>query len=45
VLALGGDRCGAGARPMEVHGELWGQAINSHGLEAVTSHIRFVSRR
>lgn len=45
VLALGGDRCGAGARPTEVHGELWGQAINSHGLEAVTPHIRFVYRR
>ena len=45
VLALGGDRCGAGARPAEVHGELWGQAINSHGLEAVTPHIRFVYRR
>ena len=45
VLALGGDRCGAGARPAEVHGELWGQVINSHGLEAVTPHIRFVYRR
>jgi hypothetical protein len=45
VLALGGDRCGAGARPSEVHGELWGQVINSHGLEAVTPHIRFVYRR
>jgi hypothetical protein len=45
VLALVGDRCGAGAHPSEVHGELWGQAINSHGLEAVTPHIRFVYRR
>ncbi|HEX6583040.1 MAG TPA: hypothetical protein VF056_05500 [Thermoleophilaceae bacterium] len=45
VLGLGGDRCGAGARPLEVHGALWGQAINSHGLEAVTLHIRFVHRR
>ena len=45
VLALAGDRCGAGARPTEVHGELWGQAINGHGLEAVTPHIRFFHRR
>ena len=45
ALTLGGDRCGAGARPTEVDGELWGQAINSHGLEAVTPHIRFVYRR
>jgi hypothetical protein len=45
VLALGGDRCGPGARPRQVHGELWGQAINSHGLEAVTPHLRFVYER
>ena len=45
MLALEGDRCGAGARPTEVHGELWGQAINGHGLEAVTPHIRFVYER
>lgn len=45
VLELSGDRCGPGARPTEVRGELWGQAINSHGLEAVTPHIRFVYRR
>jgi hypothetical protein len=45
VLALAGDRCGAGARPTEIHAELWGQAINGHGLEAVTPHIRFVHRR
>jgi hypothetical protein len=42
LLTLGGDRCGAGARPTDVHGTLWGQAINSHGLEAITPHIRFV---
>jgi hypothetical protein len=44
LLRLGGDRCGAGARPTEVHGTLWAQVINSHGLEAVTPHIRFVYR-
>jgi hypothetical protein len=43
-LALGGARCGPGARAASVHGELWGQAINAHGLEAVTPHIRFVYR-
>ena len=42
LLELGGDRCGRGARPAKIHGEVWGQAINSHGLEAVTPHIRFV---
>ena len=28
----------------DVHGELWGEAINGSGLEAVTPHIRFVYR-
>lgn len=42
LLELAGDRCGLRARPAKVHGELWGQAINSHGLEAVTPHIPFV---
>jgi hypothetical protein len=41
-LSLAGDRCGRGARAVEVHGELWGEAINGSGLEAVTPHIRFV---
>jgi hypothetical protein len=37
---LAGDRCAPG-RPVAVHGELWGEAINGSGLEAVTPHIRF----
>jgi hypothetical protein len=39
-LQLAGDRCGE-ARPVAVHGELWGEAINGSGLEAVTPHLRF----
>jgi hypothetical protein len=39
-LALAGHRCGA-ADPAAVHGELWGEAINGAGLEAVTPHLRF----
>jgi hypothetical protein len=44
TLALAGDRCGGG-RATAVHGELWGEAINGSGLEAVTPHIRFAWRR
>lgn len=44
TLALVGDRCGRG-RATAVHGELWGEAINGSGLEAVTPHLRFVWRR
>lgn len=40
-LRLGGGRCGAEARPRLVHGELWGEAVNGSGLEAVTPHVRF----
>lgn len=40
-LSLVGARCGRDARAVEVHGQLWGEAINGHGLEAVTPHIRF----
>jgi hypothetical protein len=43
-LALAGDRCGR-AEPVAVHGELWGEAINGSGLEAVTPHLRFTWRR
>jgi hypothetical protein len=43
-LMLAGDRCGAG-QPVAVHGELWGEAINGSGLEAVTPHLRFTWRR
>ena len=35
-----GDRCGD-ARAIAVRGELWGEAINGSGLEAVTPHLRF----
>ena len=28
--------------PAEIRGELWGEAINGSGLEAVTPHLRFV---
>lgn len=41
AIRLGGRRCGRGARPVAVSGELWGEAINGSGLEAVTPHIRF----
>lgn len=34
-----------GGRAARVHGELWGEAINGSGLEAVTPHLRFAYRR
>ena len=40
-LRLSEARCGAG-RLAAVHGELWGEAINGSGLEAVTPHLKFV---
>jgi hypothetical protein len=40
-LKLSTTRCGAD-RVAGVHGELWGEAINGSGLEAVTPHLRFV---
>lgn len=40
-LSLSEGRCGAG-RLTAVHGELWGEAINGSGLEAVTPHLKFV---
>jgi hypothetical protein len=43
-LALVGDRCGRD-RATAVHGELWGEAINGSGLEAVTPHLRFEWRK
>lgn len=43
-LTLSGDRCDP-AEPVAVHGELWGEAINGNGLEAVTPHLRFTWRR
>jgi hypothetical protein len=39
-LRLVGDRCGRG-QPVAVRGELWGEATNGSGLEAVTPHLRF----
>jgi hypothetical protein len=35
-----GARCGRDADGVAVQGELWGEAINGQGLEAVTPHIR-----
>lgn len=43
-LSLVGSRCGPGARAVEVHGQLWGEAITGEGLEAVTPHIHFSYR-
>ena len=40
-LSLSEARCGPG-RLTAVHGELWGEAINGSGLEAVTPHLKFV---
>jgi hypothetical protein len=40
-LRLSEARCGAG-RLTAARGELWGEAINGSGLEAVTPHLRFV---
>jgi hypothetical protein len=44
-LSLAGGRCGPDGEAVEIHGELWGEAINGSGLEAVTPHVRFVYRR
>jgi hypothetical protein len=43
-IRLSEARCGAG-RLTAVHGELWGEAINGSGLEAVTPHLKFVYER
>jgi hypothetical protein len=43
-LSFVGGRCGRGAEAVRVHGELWGEAINGSGLEAVTPHLPFVYR-
>ena len=40
-LELGQGRCPASMTPTAVDGKLWGEVINSLGLEAVTPHIRF----
>jgi hypothetical protein len=40
-LRLSEARCGAD-RLTAVYGELWGEAINGSGLEAVTPHLKFV---
>ena len=39
-IELSTQRCDG--RTAEVRGELWGEAINGSGLEAVTPHLRFV---
>jgi hypothetical protein len=43
-VRLSESRCGAGSLSA-VHGELWGEAVNGSGLEAVTPHLRFTYRR
>jgi hypothetical protein len=43
-LRLSRPSCGAG-RLTAVHGEIWGEAINGSGLEAVTPHLKFVYER
>jgi hypothetical protein len=40
-LRLSQSRCGTG-RVTPVRGELWGEAVNGSGLEAVTPHLKFV---
>jgi hypothetical protein len=40
-LRLSEGRCHPG-RLTAVYGEVWGEAINGSGLEAVTPHLRFV---
>jgi hypothetical protein len=40
-IRLSAARCAPG-RLTAVHGELWGEAINGSGLEAVTPHLKFV---
>ena len=41
-LALGA--CRRGERLVEVSGEVWAEATNAHGLQAVSSHLRFRAR-
>lgn len=41
LLSLAGERCGANAEATEVHGKLWGEVINGHGLETFTPPVRF----
>jgi hypothetical protein len=44
TVSLGRGRCPARSEPVAIAGELWGEAINGLGLEAVTPHIRFEYR-
>jgi hypothetical protein len=44
ALPLSGG-CPPGAMAVDVEGEVWGEAINGLGLEAVTPHIRFAWAR
>jgi hypothetical protein len=45
LLSLAELRCGAKAEGTEVHGKLWGEVINGHGLETITPPVRFRYRR
>ena len=44
TLPLSGG-CPRGTTALRVEGELWGEAVNGLGLEAVTPHIRFAWTR
>ena len=41
LIRLWTTGCREGSELEEVNGELWGEAINGSGLEAVTPHLRF----
>jgi hypothetical protein len=41
MVALASERCGSRAEATDVHGKLWGEVINGHGLETITPMIRF----
>jgi hypothetical protein len=43
MLTLGAGRCGAAqaVEVVEVEGELWAEATNGNGLEAITPHLPF----
>ena len=41
LLSLARERCGANADATEVHGKLWAEVINGHGLETITPPLRF----
>ena len=44
LLALAGERCGAGAEAGAVEGKLWAEVINGDGLETISPPVRFTYR-